>query len=100
MRRWRRDKEEDDDELLTFDELEDGDEDEDDEEEEEAGAGRRYLRPRPLRIARYDDFEDGESGPTFEDLEAKIRAGKYKPKSKDPWTAHVLYENLKSLGEI
>ena len=97
MRRWRRDKEEDDDELLTFDELEDGDEDEDEEEE---GAGRRYLRPRPLRIARYDDFEAEESGPTFEDLEAKIRAGKYKPKSQDPWTAHVLYENLKSLGEI
>ncbi len=97
MRRWRRDKEEDDDELLTFDELEDGDEDEDEEEE---GAVRRYLRPRPLRIARYDDFATEESGPTFEDLEAKIRAGKYKPKRQDPWTAHVLYENLKSLGEI
>jgi len=95
MRRWRRRKEEDDD-------LEEYDEDE--EEEEDERPRRRYPPPRPLRVTRFHDLldedEEEDGGPKFEDLEAGIRAGKYKPKPEDPWTAHILYQNLKELGEI
>jgi hypothetical protein len=94
MRRWKRKGDEED--AITFDELEDFEEEDD--EGEEGPSGRRYARP--LRIARYEDFEVENDGPTFEDLEDKIRSGKYKPKASDPWTAHILYQNLRSLGEI
>jgi hypothetical protein len=33
-------------------------------------------------------------------LEAKVRAGRYIPKRSDPWTLHVLYSNLKELGDL
>jgi len=103
MRRWRKKKQEDDDDILTFDGLEEEDEDEEDEEEEKPR--RRYAAPRPIRTRFYgDEFDaeekDEEDGPTFEELEPLIRAGKYKPKQKDPYTAHILYQNLRALGEI
>lgn len=88
MRRWRKDKEEDDDEELTFEDL-------DDEDKKVP-----YRRPEPRHINMKFGNDEEESGPTFDELEAKIRAGKYKPKSKDPWNAHVLYQTLKDLGEI
>lgn len=92
MRRWRRPIEEDDD-------LEDL---EDDDEEEEV---RRYIPPRPLRVTRFSDFEDEDDGSgsdiaRFDKIKGLIRAGKYKPKPSDPWMAHILYSNLKALGEI
>lgn len=103
MRRWRKKKEEDDD-VLKFDNLNyDEEEDEDDDEEDERPR-RRYVPPRPIRTRffsdNYDDANDGEEGSTFEDLEPMIRAGKYKPKPSDPYTAHILYQNLVALGEI
>jgi len=96
MRRWRRKKEDEDD-------LEEYEEDEDEDEEDERPK-KRYPPPRPLRVTRFHDLfdedEEEDEGPKFEDLEANIRAGKYKPKPEDPWTAHILYQNLKALGEI
>lgn len=96
MRRWRR-RRDDEDDLVEYDE------DEDEEEEEYERPRRRYPPPRPLRVTRFQDLPDEDEeddGPKFEDLEAKIRAGEYRPKEKDPWTAHILYQNLKALGEI
>ena len=101
MRRWRK-KKEDDDDVLKFDDLEVDEEEEEDEEEEKPR--RRYAPPRPIRTRFYsDDYDDEESdeeGPTFEELEPMIRAGKYKPKASDPYTAHILYQSLRDLGEI
>lgn len=97
MRRWRR-RRDDEDDLVEYDE----DEDEEEEEEYERPK-RRYPPPRPLRVTRFQDLPDEDEendGPKFEELEAKIRAGEYKPKGEDPWTAHILYQNLKALGEI
>lgn len=99
MRRWRKKKDEDEDDILSFDDLEEEDDDDD-----EKPRRKRYLPPRPIRTHySYDDSDDedeGESGPTFDELEPKIRAGKYKPKSDDPWNAHILYQMLKKLGDI
>jgi hypothetical protein len=91
MRRWRRPREEDLDDL-----------DLDDDEDEKV---RRYLPPRPLRITRFSDFEDepeddGGGIARFDKIKGLIRAGKYRPKPSDPWIAHILYNNLKALGEI
>lgn len=92
MRRWRRPSDID----------EDFDLDDEDEEEEEV---RRYAPPRPLRVTRFSDFEDDEDEvetgiARFDKIKGLIRAGKYKPKPSDPWMAHILYSNLKALGEI
>jgi len=100
MRRWKKKKkqdEEDDDDLLSFDDMDD------DEEEDESPRRRSYLPPRPIRTYHHtemDDDLDEEEGATFEDLEPKIRAGKYKPKKSDPWNAHILYNLLKERGAI
>lgn len=95
MRRWR--KEEDDDDILNFEDL----------DEPVRGRGaRRYLPPERKIITHYDieDDEDDEeseaSNSRFDELEPKIRAGEYKPTSSDPWHAHVLYNLLKDLGKI
>ena len=102
MRRWRKKKkEEDDDDILNFEDLEEEEEEEDEEEEEKPR--RRYAPPRPIRTRFFgDDFDEDEDdeGPTFEELEPKIRAGKYVPKQSDPYTAHILYQSLRDLGEI
>lgn len=93
MRRWRRPG-------IVEEEFEDDEEEEDDDEEEEV---RRYL-PRPLRVTRFSDFGDEDDGEVdiqrFNKIQGLIRAGKYKPKQSDPWIAHILYSNLKELGEI
>lgn len=92
MRRWRRPSEED---------LEEDSELDEEEDEEEV---RRYAPPRPLRVTRFSDFDDDEEVETdiarFDKIKGLIRAGKYKPKPSDPWIAHILYSNLKALGEI
>jgi len=85
MTRWR--KKDDDDDVLTFDDI------------EEPDGHQRYRKPVPRHINTNFDYEE-QSGPTFDELELKIRSGKYKPKAKDPWNAHVLYQTLKDLGEI
>lgn len=97
MRRWNK-KKLDDDDALTFDDLED----EEEEEEESRPRRRTYAPPRPIRTHyNSDDYEgDDDAGPTFDELEPKIRAGKYKPKKTDPWNAIVLYNLLKESGEI
>jgi len=100
MKRWRKKKDEDEDDILSFEDLEE------EEDDDEKPRRKRYLPPRPIRTHySYDDSDDededdGESGPTFDELEPKIRAGKYKPKPDDPWNAHVLYQTLKKLGDI
>ena len=94
MRRWRR---------PVLEELEFDIEDDDEEEEEEEEV-RRYAPPRPLRVTRFSDFGDdddaGDGITRFDQIKGLIRAGKYKPKQSDPWIAHILYSNLKELGEI
>ena len=98
MRKWKK-KIDDDDDTLTFDDLED----DEDEEEEKGYRKRTYSPPRPIRThyhSDYDDDDDERDGPTFDELEPKIRAGKYKPKKTDPWNAIVLYNLLKESGDI
>ena len=91
MRRWRRGQEEDD-EALVFD---------DDGAAEDRSRPRSYARPmRTVFDANDEDDEEEDDTPSFDDLEAKIRAGKYKPKPKDPWNAHILYQALQDLGDI
>ncbi len=100
MRRWRK-RSGDDEELLTFEGLL-GPEVDDDDEDEEKRPRRKYAAPRPIRTRFHgnDDYEDEPDGPTFDELEPMIRAGKYKPKQSDPWTAHLLYQALRDLGDI
>lgn len=98
MSRWRRkiEEEEDREDLIDL------------EEERRPKRRRRYsLRPRRIRThfdfleeeeVQEDHFDD--SGKTFEEIEGKIRAGKYKPRPEDPWNAHLLYQMLKDLGDI
>lgn len=97
MRRYRRGKKDDDDEVLTFDDMED-----EEEEEERPRRRRRYAPPRPMKVTRFSDYEpeDEEEVPDHDELEAKVRAGGYKPKRSDPWTIHVLYNLLVERGEI
>ncbi len=94
MRRWRRPR--------YYEE--DEDEEEEDEEEEEERPRRRIPPARPMRVTRFSDFgldEESETGiQRFDKIEPMIRRGMYKPKTSDPWMAHVLYENLRALGEI
>lgn len=99
MRRWRKGKD-DDEEVLTFDDLEDGEGDDEEEEDEKERPRHRYIPPRQIRTRFEYGSDDVDDGPTFEELEGKIRAGKYKPKQEDPWNAHVLYQTLKDLGDI
>ena len=98
--RWRGRKKrlEDEEDVLTFEGLLESDDD----EEEDDKPRRRYAPPRPIRTRFHSDGDDDEEpdGPTFEELEPKIRAGKYRPKSGDPWTAHILYQSLRDLGDI
>lgn len=108
MKKWRRPFDEDDDDGEGFSYL--LDDDDDDDVGGDAGGSskkrkrrRSYPAARPLRVTRFDgldDDDDDEEEEGFEELEAKIRQGKYKPKKSDPWTAHILYQNLKALGEI
>lgn len=88
MRRWRRGTEEEPDEALVFD-------------DEVEDRPRSYARTMRTRFDA-DDYEEeaAEDAASFDDLEPKIRAGKYIPKKDDPWTAHILYQALQDLGEI
>ncbi len=99
MRRWKKKYEDEDDEVLTFDDLDGAD----DEDEEEIPRRRSYSPPRPIRT--HYDFdesieEDEDAGEKFDKIEPLIRSGKYKPKKSDPWNAHVLYNMLKEMGDI
>ena len=84
-------------ELDDLDEVEEEEGDEDEEEEEEMIEARQR---RPLfgssRIIRIDDDPEELS----EEMAAAIRAGEYKPKRSDPWSAHTLYNVLKDLGDL
>lgn len=98
MKRWKRALDDGDDDDLTFDDFDiDGD--------EGKSKRRSYLPPRPIRTHFSQDDEDEDEDAVdgqsrFDEIEAKIRAGSYKPKKSDPWNAHVLYDMLKSLGDI
>lgn len=97
MRRWRRPR---------YDEDDEEEELEEEEEEEEEKPRRRKIPPaRPMRVTRFSDFgleeEESESQiERFDKIAPMIRRGMYKPKTSDPWIAHILYENLRALGEI
>lgn len=94
MRKWRR---------PGLEEFEEGFDLDEEEEEEEEEVPHRYVA-RPLRVTRFSDFDADESPADgiarFDRIKGLIRAGKYKPKQSDPWMAHILYSNLKELGEI
>jgi len=109
MKNWRRPFGDDDEDegfsYLLDDDGDDGDDDDEGSSKKKKRKRRRsYPAPRPLRVTRFDGLDDDDDGDddeeSFELLEAKIRTGKYKPKKSDPWTAHILYQNLKALGEI
>jgi len=101
VRRFKR-KKDDEDDIFTFDGLtEDEDESEDDDEEKPSRRRRQYAPPRPMRVTRFSDYDSGDDeGPSHEELEEKVRGGKYKPKPSDPWTIHVLYNLLHESGDI
>ena len=81
-------------ELDDLEELEE-DEDEDEEEEEDQPRQRRPL----FGASRYIRLDD-EPEELSEEMAAAIRAGEYKPKRADPWSAHTLYNVLKDLGDL
>lgn len=97
MRRWRKDN----DEILKFEDI--------DESEENDEVGRyRLPRRRPSFVSKFDDETDDESDgddvddaiAMFDRLAPLVRAGEYKPKQSDPYTLHLLYQNLLHLGEL
>jgi len=99
------DEEGDDDDEDDEDEDEDDDEDDDEEEEEEEevqlAPRRRPAQRRPrFGQSRYVRVEDDAPEELSEEMAAAIRAGKYKPKHEDPWSAHTLYNVLKDLGDL
>ncbi len=81
------------------------DDDDDDDEDEDSGV---YRRPRiearqydPGIIANfggYDDDDDGEDPSVVDELLAKIRKGRYRPKKRDHWSLHVAYNLIQSRG--
>jgi hypothetical protein len=85
--------------------LRDDDDDDDDEDEAEEG---RYRRPRiearqydPSiieNLAGYDDDDDDADPAAVDELLAKIRKGKYKPKRHDHWSLHVAYNLIQTRG--
>jgi len=100
---------------------EDEEEDNDVEEGEEYTGGKRSYRryssrgyyedDRAVRRYKAPSFETSEEEKEslkahrerldrFDEIEPLIRAGKYRPKSSDPWNAHLLYNLLKESGEI
>jgi len=80
----------------------------DDDDDEDSGL---YRRP-PIEARQYDpevianlggydyddDDDDDEDPSVVEELLAKIRKGKYKPKKKDHWSLHVAYNLIQSRG--
>lgn len=92
------DDEEDEEEDEEEAEEEDEEDDEEDEEESFSGYESPARRPRRGFMSRgYDDDDDNELS---EEMAAAIRAGKYKPKKHDPWSAHTLYSMLRDLGKL
>jgi hypothetical protein len=99
-------------EEIDGDEGDDEDDEEDDEEEEyeddedtdgetepDAPPWRQTRRPAFRRSRAFvDDGDDAEE--LSEDMAAAIRAGRYKPRRADPWTAHILYNALKDTGQL
>ncbi len=68
------------------------------------GRGRAHARPshdfgRGESI-RNEYEPDAESGMAWEEMEAKIRAGEYKPGPNDSWPAQMLYKLLKQGGDL
>ena len=82
------------------DEEEEDDEETDEETEPDDPPWRPTRRPafRRSRAFGYDD--DGDAEELTEEMAAAIRAGKYKPKRADPWTAHILYNALLDTGRL
>jgi hypothetical protein len=95
------DEEEDWDEEDEEDEEEDWDDEEEDEEEDDEEEDVVAFHRGPTHRARrgFSSF-DVDDEELSEEMESAIRAGKYKPKRHDPWTAHTLYSMLKDLGKL
>jgi hypothetical protein len=81
---WEDDDE--DDEEDWEDEEEDLDDLDDEDEEDEPIVTQQSRFARTLRGDRHGEMDA--------DLESKIRAGKYVPRTDDPWSAHFLYSTL------
>jgi len=86
--------------------LRDNDDDDDDDDD---GSPEMYRRPRiearqydPDVLERFsgyeDDDDDSEDPSVVDELLAKIRKGKYKPKRRDHWSLHVAYNLIQNRG--
>ena len=104
MRRWRKRKISDGD-ILNFDSESDSRE-----KSKYSSPNRKLLNIHDEDIEDVEEVEDDdeyddeydEDGniAKFNRLEPLVRAGKYKPKSSDPYTVHLLYQSLIELGDI
>jgi len=47
-----------------------------------------------------EDYDYEGADDRFDEVERKIREGRYKPKKSDPYTVHLLYQFLKESGDI
>lgn len=84
MKRWRRRPRED-------------DSDEEDDDEEQTVTSREVWR----ETFSFDTDDDEEFDEVrWAKLEKKVRAGRYRPRPSDPWGIHVLYNNLRDLGDL
>ena len=83
--------------------LRDDDDDDDDVEDDVNRRPRieaRQYDPDVLeRFSGYeDDNDDGADPSVVDELLAKIRKGKYKPKRRDHWSLHVAYNLIQTRG--
>ncbi len=83
--------------------LRDRDDDDDDDDVEDDV----YRRPRiearqydPDILERFSGYEDDdtEDPSVVDELLAKIRKGKYRPKKRDHWSLHVAYNLIQNRG--
>lgn len=81
----------------------------DDDDEVEVEDDVRYRRPR-IEARQYDpsiiesfsgwgDSDDADDSDVVDELLAKIRKGKYKPKTRDHWSLHVAYNLIQTRGQ-
>jgi hypothetical protein len=94
------DEDEEDDEYDEYEDDDDDDEDEDEDDDDDEPLSLRRPRRPSFRPSRRFDFDDGDEEELSEEMAAAIRAGEYKPRRSDPWSAHVLYNALKDIGKL
>ena len=80
------------------------DDDDDDDDVEEGRYHRPSIEARQYdpeiieNLAGYDDDDDDEDSAVVDELLAKVRKGKYKPKKRDHWSLHVAYNLIQTRG--